>query len=210
MRLPNLFALLALPLALTAVGPPLTGQTAPERRTIEAEANQDKASFPDDSEINLLLTQSERAFEMYATVIKDEQTGLGKQGHESAAHDQQGLDRARRYLPKLAANPQGFNSPVGFLLVIDLDDASRNMAVCMGQASNAASLSEVAGNTSARDRQLALEQSCMDASQLLYTVSETAVSLYERYLVANHDLQQQEEEGIGKCMEILKKQGPTK
>ena len=169
-----------------------------------------KPSFPDESQINLLLTQSERAIETYDLAIKQEQSELGKQGEESAARDRQVLDRVRQYLPKLKANPQGFNSPVGFLLVIDLDDASRNMAVCMGQAGMAASALEVAGNVSAARNKLALAQTCLDASQLLYTVSETAVSMYEGYLVANHDLQQQEEGAIGKCTEILKRQGPPK
>jgi hypothetical protein len=170
----------------------------------------DEPSFPDDSQINLLLTQSERAFETYELAIKQEQLELGKQGAESAARDRQVLDRARQYLAKLKANPQAFNSPAGFLLVIDLDDASRNMALCMGQAGMDASMLAVAGNTSAGESKLALAQTCLGASQLLYTVSETAVSMYERYLLANHDLRQQEEGAIGKCMEILKKQGPPK
>src|SRR5215472_14320474 len=97
----------------------------------------DKPEFPDDSKISLLIAQSERAFETYEGAIKQEQLELGDQGAESAARDRQVLDRVRQYLPKLKANPQGFNSPVGFLLVIDLDDASRNMAVCMGQAAMA-------------------------------------------------------------------------
>jgi hypothetical protein len=173
-------------------------------------AKDDKPSFPDDPQINLLLTQSERAFETYELTIKQEQLELGKQGAESAARDRQVLDRARQYLPKLKANPQAFNSPAGFLLVIDLDDASRNMAVCMGQAGMDASLLALAGNTSAGRSKLTLAQACMGASQLLYTVSETAMSMYERYLLANHDLQQREEGAVERCMQILKKQGPPK
>jgi hypothetical protein len=185
-------------------------QGTPEGRTVGAEISPDKPNFPDDSQINLLVTQSERSFETYEVTVKEEQLGLGEQGEESAARDRQVLERVRQYLPKLKANPQAFNSPAGFLLVVDLDDASRNMAVCMGQAGMDASLLAVAGSTSAGQSTLALAQACQGASQLLYTVSETAVSLYEKYLFANHDLQQREEGAVGKCMEILKKQGSPK
>ncbi len=92
----------------------------------------------------------------------------------------------------------------------DLDDASRNMAICMGQAAMAASLLATGGNVSGGQGKLLLAQTCMGASQLLYTVSETAGSMYEQYLVASSSLQQREEEGIGKCMGILQKQRPPK
>jgi hypothetical protein len=201
-------------LALTAVGALLLiGQAAPEPRAIEAEMNPDKPSFPDNSQINLLLTQTERAFETYELEIKEEQLELGKEGAESAARDRQVLNRVRQYLPKLKAKPQAFNSPAGFLLVIDLDDASRNMAVCMGQAGMDAGLLAAAGNASAGNSKLMFAQSCQGASQLLYTVSETAVSLYENYLFANWDLQQEAVETIGKCNGILnglQKPGPAK
>ncbi len=75
----------------------------------------DKPDFPDDSKINLLVNQSARAFETYEAAIKQEQRELGDQGVESAARDRQVLDRARKYLPKLKANPKAFNSAAGFL-----------------------------------------------------------------------------------------------
>lgn len=82
-------------LALTAVGVLLLiGQPAIETRTIEAATNPDKPSFPDDSQINLLLSQAERAFETYELEIKQEQLELGKEGAESAARDRQVLSTA--------------------------------------------------------------------------------------------------------------------
>jgi len=201
-------------LALTAVGALLLiGQAPPATRTIGAETNTEKPSFPDDSQINLLLTQAERAFDTYELEIKEEQLELGKEGPESAARDRQLLDRVRQYLPKLKAKPQAFNSPAGFLLVTDLDDASRNMAVSMGQAGMDAGFLAAEGNTSEAKSKLMFAQSCQSASQLLYTVSETAVSLYENYLFANLELQQRATETIGKCNAILnglQKRGPAK
>lgn len=165
-----------------------------------------KLSFPDDSQINLLVTQSERAFETYENAIKQEKLGLGDQGPESAARDREILTRARQYLSKLKSNPQGFNSPVGFLLVIDLDDASRNMAVCMGQSALVSSTHAISGNVSAAQSDLLLYQTCMGASQLLENVSETAVTMYEQYLLANLSLQQKQEKALGKGADILNKQ----
>lgn len=97
--------------------------------------------------------------------------------------------------------------------MIDLDDASRNMAVCMGQAGIDAGFLAAAGNTSAGKSKLMFAQSCQGASQLFYTVSETAVSLYENYLFADLELQQEAEDTLGKCKDILnglQKRGPAK
>ena len=84
------------------------------------------------------------------------------------------------------------------------------MALCMGQAGMGASQSATAGDIPAGQEKLALGHSCMGASTLLYTVGESAVSLYEDYLLANSDLQQKANETVVKCTEILKKLGPPK
>lgn len=173
-------------------------------------AGQDGSEFPGDSEISLLVTQAERAFDTYGETIKQEEVDLGKQGVEGARRDRQVLDRAEEYLPKLKANPQAFNSAAGFLLVIDLDDASRNMAVCMGQAGMTAGASGILGNTRAGESKLILAQACLGASNLLYAASENAVSLYERYLLSNSTLQQKETEAITKCSDILEQRSAPK
>lgn len=178
--------------------------------TADGKDDKDEADFPDDSQINLLLGQAERAFDAYENAVKLEELQLRDQKGAKGAttRDREVLDAARQVLTKLRSNPQTFNSPLGFLLVINLDDASRNMAVCGGQAAMLASSEAIAGNTFTVETNLGFGQTCMDASQLLYTISETATSMYEKYLLSNAVLQGRAVDAVRECTDILKKQAP--
>jgi len=89
--------------------------------------------FPAKDQIQLLLTQSERAFDTYEQVMEQETQAGGKIA-QAVPRDREVLTAARDLLARLKKSPDGFNGPAGFLLVGNLDDATRNMSVCMGQA----------------------------------------------------------------------------
>jgi hypothetical protein len=172
---------------------------------LPAAAKEDKPpNFPDDDQIRLLLSQADRAFQNYESAVNMERLQLGDAA--GAEKDQEVSSAFRELLPKLKQNLQMFNSPFGFLLIIDLDDASRNMAVCMSQGGMSASNFLLAGNTSAGRERLLLAQTCMDATTLLYTVSETATKMYEDYLLANAVLQDTMLKTVTKCSDVLQKQ----
>jgi hypothetical protein len=157
--------------------------------------------FPTANQINLVITQAVRAVSLYENAVNQEQTEFGvKSGVEQ---DRQVLKELREYLPRFEANPQLFNTPVGFLLIVTLDDASRNMALCMSQAASIAAATMVTDVQSAKSK-LALMETCNGVNALLYTISENAVDLYQNYLVANALLQQKETKTIDQCMEIIK------
>lgn len=178
---------------------------------VPAVAQKDKKpDFPDESQIKLLLTQSERAFEVYENALGMEKLQLTGEAMEGIRRDKEVLDTARPLLAKLRANPQLFNGPYGFLLVTTLDDASRNMAVCMGQGGMLAAGEIANGDTSAAKSKLLLSQTCQGASNLLYTVSESAVAMYQNYLLANFQLQDKLVEISNQCAEILKKAAPKR
>ncbi len=65
----------------------------------------------------------------------------------------------------------------------------------------------MAGNTDRAKSLLHLAQSCMNVSMLIYTVSENAGSLYERYVEAEEQLAVQGAEAAEKCVAILKNNG---
>ena len=52
---------------------------------VEAEAQTEK-TFPTDSEINLVLTQTERAIQQYRPLIDQEEVQLGESGADTIAH----------------------------------------------------------------------------------------------------------------------------
>lgn len=63
----------------------------------------------------------------------------------------------------------------------------------------------IAGKTDDALQMMQLSKSCMDASTLIYTVSENAGSLYERYVKGEQDLANEGASGLERCVEALKK-----
>lgn len=151
-----------------------------------SQAQDDKTDFAPTDQVNLMLTQAKRAFVTYAASLKDEQLLVGSA--EMLVADRQVLADAQKLLDFLEKKPELFNSPVGFQLVIDLDDASRNAAICMGQAGIESSTAQRDGHVDSALAKLNVAQSCMSASALLHTVSESASALYEKYVLASDKL----------------------
>ena len=167
-----------------------------------AQTQQKSYELPTQDRLQLLLTQSDRAITQYEQAIKLESQG-GAQLEQSAKADEDSLRKTREILEPLKKSPDAFNSPVGFLIVTGLDDASRNMALCMGQAGMQSALLEQAGKYADAQRLLQIGQTCLDASTLLYTVSESAVDVYGRYLLAEHAMTQDLSKSLGQCSDII-------
>jgi hypothetical protein len=166
---------------------------------------EEEHQFPTKGQIEVLLTQSERAFDVYEQTLKQE-AQMGGDWEKSVVNDHKVLANARELLARLKTSPDGFNSPGGFLLVGGLDDASRNMSVCMGQARLRSATSAIAeGNVSEGQSYLHLVQSCLDASMLLYTVGETAFNMYCDYLLAEDQMSKKAMSSLEQCVGILKK-----
>jgi hypothetical protein len=166
---------------------------------------QEKASFPTDDEIQLLLTQTDRAMQQYKPLIDQEETALGKRGTDAVAKDRQVVQAIETSIEILKKKPQGFNSAAGFLFSEWLDDATRNALLCSQTALSDASMLAVAGKLAGTEPLMELSKSCMDVSNLIYTVSENAGALYERYSKAEQDLAQQAYDTFQKCAAALKK-----
>jgi len=152
---------------------------------------QEKATFPTDDEIRLLVTQADRAMKQYRPLIDMEEDQLGTNGAEAVAKDRQVVQAIAGAIDILKEKPQGFNSPAGFVLFEWLDDATRNAMLCSQTAVSDASMLAIAGKLAGTEPLMELSKSCMDVSNLIYTVSENAGALYERYVTAEQDLAQQ-------------------
>lgn len=164
---------------------------------------EEEHAFPNKDQIQLLLTQSERAFDTYEQALEQE-TQAGGNLAKGVPKDRAVLTAARDLLARLKKSPDGFNGPAGFLLVGNLDDGSRNMSVCMGQAGMEAGFRAVAGNTSEGQSYLHLAQVCLDTSMLLYTISETAFNMYSEFLLAQDEMTKRAVSSLEKCANILK------
>ena len=169
-----------------------------------ANVQEKETAFPNNDEIDTLLTQANRAMTQYKTAV-DQETKAGFDS-ESLATDRQLIEVWPKMSGALKQNPQGFNSEVGFIFVTSLDDASRNAAVCAGEAMRRSSMKLVKHETDGVEELLTLYDNCNGASTLLYTVSETAASMYRRYLHADAELTSQTVADMKKCTDVLSHQ----
>jgi hypothetical protein len=170
---------------------------------------QDDKTFPSDDDINLVLTQTDRAMQQYAPLVDQERIQLGKNYGEAADKDQQVVSSLEMAVKAFRTKPQAFNGPLGFAFFEWLDDASRNAALCSAGAMTQSTVSIMAGDKDTADALVHLSQSCIDASALIYTVSENAGSLYQRYTDAEDQLATQSVAAVQQCADILKKSGIT-
>ena len=172
---------------------------------------QDKKTFPTKDEINLVLTQADRAVQLYKPLINQEeiQMGKGKGYAEAVARDRQVVNALEMALKALKVQPEGFNGPAGFLLSQWLDDADRNALLCASGAQSQATMNMMAGDMDKAYNLIHLAQTCTYASSLLYAVSENVLPLYQRYVEAEQQLAKQGLETAQKCMDVLKEKGVT-
>jgi hypothetical protein len=173
---------------------------------------QDKKTFPTKDEISLLLTQADRAVQLYKPLIDQEEIYLSKGAAayaEAVARDRQVVSALEMALKALKGKPQGFNGPGGFLLIMWLDDADRNALLCHAGALSRSLTYAMAGDMHRANNLIHFSQACLQASALLYTVSENAFPLYQRYVEAEEELVGEGFETAQKCVEALKKCGST-
>jgi hypothetical protein len=177
---------------------------------VPASPAQDKTTFPTDDEIQLLLTQADRAMQQYKPLIDEEERQLGKQGADAVTKDREVVGNMELALKTFKKKPQGFNSPLGFALFEWLDDASRNALLCSQTAMYQATTSMMDGKLHDAPQFIRLSQACFDASNLIYTVSENAGALYERYVKAEEELANEGADVAQKCTDALKKMAAEK
>ena len=174
----------------------------------DAEDQRSREQFPTEEQIKLLLTQAERAFDQYESSIKLENQlsggDLPSDLQSMISKDREVLKMGRAVIGDIQKNPKSFNSPLGFLLIGQLDDASRNMAICDGQAGMEAADAIQKANTTEGFSKLHIAQACLSSSVLLQTVSETAFNMYSQYLLANYQLYQRTFETMQKTSEALR------
>jgi hypothetical protein len=167
-----------------------------------------KPSFPTGDEIELVVSQAERAFDQYNQAVTLES------GIPSMQEDKTGIERDRQVVTSaktlvagLKRKPQAFHGVGGLLLLGILDDASRNAALC--SASTFAAITSELMSEKGLDRGKAYEfmhigQACQDASVQLYTVSENVHALMLRELESQQVLNQEATEMLTNCTSVLK------
>lgn len=166
----------------------------------QTKTTEEPVPFPSKSEIVLLLDQSERAFSSWKQSVELERT-VGDDPQLAKQH-KDSVNAASQIIAKLRENPDWFNnSALGLSLLVSLDDAARDTAICVAKATASVfkSTQKVGSDRSS------LAQGCSRDSELLYTVSENASVLLNNSLIARQQLMQDMDHGIDVCNNVLKK-----
>jgi cell division protein FtsL len=71
--------------------------------------------LPTNDEINLLLTQADRAIQQYEPLIDQEETQMGKTYVQAVANDRHVVDALETAVKAFKSKPQAFNGPLGFV-----------------------------------------------------------------------------------------------
>jgi hypothetical protein len=170
-----------------------------------AQQQESGPAFPTKEEIQLVVTQAERAFDQYkASVVSEADLPTAKQDKSGVEKDQQIIEMSARIINLLKQQPERFNGVFGLFLLTTLDDASRNAALCSGSGTLdiAKSLMDKP-DVNAANRMLAISGKCTDVSSYLYTVSESVNALLVRNMDAQASLNEEAMKTINECRATL-------
>ncbi len=165
-----------------------------------------RAAFPTTEEINLVVSQAERAFDQYkSSVLMEGNLQSSKLDPSALKKDEDLIGMSRELIVGLKAKPAAFHGLGGLLLLSTLDDASRNAALCTSSGS-AEIAKGLIDHFDAKEgyRIITIMQTCSDVSAHLYTVSESVHALMVRELEAQGELNDRAMELADKCAEVMK------
>jgi hypothetical protein len=168
----------------------------------------DETNPPTTEEIQLVVTQAERAFQQYKDSLELEaQLPSAKANPDSSVGDRQTFEAAKELVGRLKSNPDSFHGPLGLLLLTTLDDASRNAALCSNSA-NTDIIVKMAQGKPMSDPQISAMsdtvKSCAYVSAQLYTVSENVHALVLREMDSLLGMNRKAMETVEKCAERIK------
>lgn len=172
-----------------------------------AQETKPEKTFPTKEEIDLVVTQAERAFEQYKQSV-DSEAGLpsAMKDNSGVEKDKQIVETAGQLISGLRKNPDVFYGLGGLLLLTTLDDASRNAALCgtSGMGDIGSELLQPKPNATLGYRLLSITQKCNDVSAHLYTVSESVSALLVRTVEAQSELNAKVMDTLNVCSAAMK------
>jgi len=171
---------------------------------------QTEKTFPSDEEIGLLLAQSERTIQQYKPLLDEQESENGKSVADEIAKDRQSANMLELMVKAIKTQHSRFNGIQGFTFLDSLHDMERNLLRCVNTASSASTGYMIAGNRDKADSLLHLSQSCMDLSLLVYTINESAVTLYQRFIEAQDQWAAHSTQAARQCENALEKVRPRK
>ena len=187
-----------IPIGMAAFLSVLLFLTVPSARPLPAQqGNPDKTpsnEAPTDEQIAEFVGHAETAMALFnVAVIAEAATSPDK-----AAENAKISEATSKGLAIVSADPQAFNSLLGFDLTWNLDNAAYNMVWCAGLAENQAKVA-LANGKKVSSEWAASGDACITASTLLVVVSEEAPKLYVHYLEDSQKKLDADEKALKDC-----------
>jgi enolase len=136
-------------------------------------------------EIGTLVSDTERAVAVYEPVIAT--LSQDPQFSPYLDSDKATLETLKKSIAKLKDHPERYEASVAFALDTALSDAARNTALCSGQALAFSSEAEHTGRKERAKTYYQLSMTCLNASSMVYTVSEKSGDLTLRAIQVTED-----------------------
>lgn len=159
-------------------------------------------AFPTEKEIQKLCVDVDKAVDAFHNAALFQK----KVDPEMSQKSMKIVDMIVGDIALIEREPLRFNSPLGYHLIYQLNEASYITLWCAGDAEQRRSdscTSQQRLNPAVSD----IESVCTKATMLLLNVQDETAVLYAKYLVANDKLQAQEEENLKEAEYILKQAG---
>jgi hypothetical protein len=136
-------------------------------------------------EIGALVSDTERAVAVYEPLIAT--LSQDPQFSPYINSDRATLETLKKNIAKLKDHPERYEASVAFALDTALNDAARNTALCSGQALAFSTKAERTGQKERSKTYYQLSMTCLNASSMVYTVSEKSGDLTLREIQVTED-----------------------
>jgi hypothetical protein len=136
-------------------------------------------------EVGALVSDTERAVAVYEPLIAT--LSQDSQFFPYLDSDRATLETLKKSITKLKDHPERYEASVAFALDTALTDAARNTALCSGQALAFSSEAERTGRKELAKTYYQLSMTCLNASSMVYTVSERSADLTLREIQVTED-----------------------
>jgi hypothetical protein len=136
-------------------------------------------------ETGALISDTEKAVAVYEPLIAT--PSQDPQFSPYINSDRATLETLKKSIAKLKDHPERYEASVAFALHTALNDAAPNTALCSGQALAFSSQARSSGREERSKTYYQLSMTCLNASSVVYTVSEKSSDLTLREIQATED-----------------------
>lgn len=162
-----------------------------------------KPDFPSHGDILAIVDQANRAVDLYEMATKTAEDGAGTKLDK----DRELIRQTRELLTKVKSDTNNFNALTSIVILENLDDAARNVALDAVQFTGLTAAKAMDGNLDAAKLTLANAQFFSSTGEAVAEASASWANQVLRYSVAQAQLNGMAAAALNRCTDALKVAG---